>query len=61
VVAQEASGAGGFGYDPVFYLPDLGKTMAQLLPEEKNGLSHRGKALKGFKQEWEKKINGTDQ
>lgn len=38
-------GAGGFGYDPYFWLPELGKTGAQLTPDEKNALSHRGKAL----------------
>lgn len=45
-IAQESSGHGGFGYDPVFYLPTLGKTAAQLLPEEKQQLSHRGLALR---------------
>lgn len=38
-------GAGGFGYDPYFWLPELGKTGAELAPDEKNALSHRGKAL----------------
>jgi XTP/dITP diphosphohydrolase len=38
-------GAGGFGYDPYFWLPELGKTAAELPPSEKNRLSHRGKAL----------------
>jgi XTP/dITP diphosphohydrolase len=36
---------GGFGYDPVFYLPDKGLTMAQLPPGEKHGISHRGRAV----------------
>lgn len=45
-IAQKPRGKYGFGYDPVFYLPKLGKTMAQLKPEEKNKISHRGKALK---------------
>jgi len=36
----------GFGYDPVFYLPELGKTMAELLPELKNQISHRGQAVR---------------
>lgn len=61
VLAQVPSGAGGFGYDPVFYLPEWGKTMAQLTPEEKNGISHRGNALRNFKKEWEKRFHGTDQ
>jgi XTP/dITP diphosphohydrolase len=38
------SGSGGFGYDPVFFIPQLGRTMAELSSEEKNKLSHRGKA-----------------
>jgi len=44
-IAQEPRGEGGFGYDPVFYLPSHGKTMAQLPAEEKNSISHRAKAL----------------
>jgi XTP/dITP diphosphohydrolase len=39
-------GAGGFGYDPHFLLPDLGRTAAELTPEEKHAVSHRGKALR---------------
>jgi XTP/dITP diphosphohydrolase len=39
-----AQGSGGFGYDPIFYLPDRGKTMAEISEEEKNTISHRGKA-----------------
>jgi len=39
-------GNGGFGYDPHFYLPDLGKTAAELAPSEKHAVSHRGKALR---------------
>ena len=44
-------GEGGFGYDPVFYLPELEKTYAELAPEEKNAISHRGNALKILKEE----------
>ena len=44
-IAREARGSNGFGYDPYFYLPDLGKTAAELPPGEKNRLSHRGQAL----------------
>lgn len=44
VITVEPEGEHGFGYDPVFYLPALGKTMAQLSMEEKNELSHRGQA-----------------
>lgn len=43
-IAEEPSGNGGFGYDPVFYLPELGVTMAQLTPAEKHRISHRGRA-----------------
>jgi len=45
-VALEARGEGGFGYDPVFYLPELGRTMAELSPAEKDRLSHRGAAAR---------------
>ena len=41
---ESAGGKGGFGYDPIFYIPELGRTMAELSTEEKNRLSHRGKA-----------------
>jgi XTP/dITP diphosphohydrolase len=44
-IATEPAGAGGFGYDPVFYLPEWGKTMAQLPPGAKYQISHRGKAV----------------
>lgn len=43
-IGEVPRGSGGFGYDPVFVLPD-GRTMAELDPEEKNGVSHRGRAL----------------
>ena len=45
IIALEPRGDHGFGYDPVFYLPELGKTMAELSLEEKNRVSHRGKAV----------------
>lgn len=45
-ITSNRRGAGGFGYDPIFELPDLGKTAAELTPEEKNRVSHRGKALR---------------
>ena len=47
-IAQEKSGNGGFGYDPVFFLPELGRTMADLTAEEKHQVSHRGKVLRAF-------------
>ncbi len=43
-IAEEPFGAGGFGYDPVFFLPEYGKTVAELSDEEKNLISHRGRA-----------------
>ena len=61
ILAREAVGAGGFGYDPVFYLPDRSKTMAELSPEEKNQISHRGNALRVLKQELERYLNGSHQ
>ena len=45
-VVATPRGAGGFGYDPHFLLPDLGRTAAELAPEEKHAVSHRGKALR---------------
>ena len=45
-IAYESAGKNGFGYDPIFYLPERGCTSAELPPEEKNSISHRGKALK---------------
>jgi len=44
-ITDAPAGGGGFGYDPVFYVPDVGKTLAELTPEEKNRISHRGRAL----------------
>ena len=52
-IAFAAMGEGGFGYDPVFFVPPLKKTFAQLTPEEKNAISHRGKALKIFQEKLE--------
>ena len=48
-ITPEERGTGGFGYDPIFYLPELGRTMAELGEAEKNRLSHRGKALEKAK------------
>jgi XTP/dITP diphosphohydrolase len=45
-ILETPRGAGGFGYDPVFYLPSLEKTFAEMSPEEKNRYSHRGKAFR---------------
>jgi XTP/dITP diphosphohydrolase len=48
VIADAPRGAGGFGYDPLLFLPALGKTSAELAPAEKNALSHRGKATRAL-------------
>ena len=45
---RQARGAGGFGYDPIFYYPPLGKTFAEIPAEEKNKVSHRAAALNAF-------------
>lgn len=47
-IAYAPQGDNGFGYDPVFFVPELRKTFAQLTPEEKNAISHRGNALRAF-------------
>jgi XTP/dITP diphosphohydrolase len=47
VITRAPRGAGGFGYDPLFFLPEFGKTMAELPPEVKNRISHRARALAG--------------
>ena len=49
-IAYEPAGENGFGYDPIFYVPELGKTTAELSPKEKNDLSHRGNALRAIKE-----------
>lgn len=52
-IAYAPQGEGGFGYDPVFFVPQKKKTFAQLSPEEKNEISHRGQALTLFRQKLE--------
>lgn len=49
-IAHEPAGAGGFGYDPILMLPEYGKTSAEITMEEKNEISHRGKALRAMKE-----------
>lgn len=46
IIGHEIAGENGFGYDPIFFLPEYGKTSAEISPEEKNEVSHRGKALR---------------
>ena len=50
-IGYEEKGSNGFGYDPIFYVPEFGKTTAELTEEEKNQVSHRGKALRLMKEE----------
>lgn len=54
LIAEEINGDNGFGYDPIVYLPEYGKTSGELAPEEKNKISHRGKALALIKEELDK-------
>jgi XTP/dITP diphosphohydrolase len=49
-IMDKPRGEGGFGYDPVFYLPDREKTMAEVTPEIKNSISHRARAVKNLKE-----------
>ena len=50
IVADAPAGENGFGYDPILYLPELGRTSAELSEEEKNAISHRGKALRAMRE-----------
>ena len=49
IIGYEERGENGFGYDPIFFLPERGCSTAELLPEEKNNVSHRGNALRSMK------------
>lgn len=49
-IARESKGSNGFGYDPIFYVPEFGCTTAELTLEQKNKISHRGKALEKMKE-----------
>lgn len=57
-IAEESAGDNGFGYDPIFYVPEYGCTTAQMSPEQKNELSHRGKALRAMREILKDKISG---
>lgn len=54
LIAERPRGTFGFGYDPLFYYPPLKKTFAEMSPEEKNMVSHRGKAMRELKNEFDK-------
>lgn len=56
-IAYAPMGTEGFGYDPVFFVPEMRKTFAQLTAEEKNAISHRGNALRAFAKELEVYLN----
>lgn len=55
-IGYEEKGDNGFGYDPIFYVPEFGCTTAQLTEAEKNRISHRGRALEAMKEELKKRI-----
>ena len=57
-IAYEIAGGNGFGYDPIFYLPEYGCTSAELSPEKKNELSHRGEGLRLRRKVMEEKLCG---
>lgn len=53
-IGYEEKGTGGFGYDPIFQVPELGRSTAELTEDEKNAVSHRGRALRAMKEELNK-------
>ena len=57
-IAHKPAGSGGFGYDPILWLPDYQKTSAELTMEEKNRISHRGKALEQMKEMLREALKG---
>ena len=56
LIGYEMKGTNGFGYDPIFYLPEYGVTSSEISPEKKNEISHRGKALRKMQDELKKRI-----
>ena len=59
-VLHEMKGENGFGYDPLFYVPETGKTFSELSPEEKNAISHRGRALEAFCRQYKEMLTHDD-
>jgi XTP/dITP diphosphohydrolase len=59
LITSEEIGKNGFGYDPIFFVPHLNKTVAQLTPEEKNTISHRGNAIRKLKPLLEKLLKNS--
>ena len=57
-IGYEIAGKNGFGYDPIFYLPEFGCTSAEISPEQKNEISHRGKALRQIKELLRSRVSG---
>lgn len=60
IIGYEIAGENGFGYDPIFYLPEYGCTSAQLAPKKKNELSHRGEGLRKMRKILEKKLESRE-
>lgn len=58
MIGYKIAGSNGFGYDPIFYLPEFGASSAEITPEQKNAVSHRGKALRMMQKELKKRIQG---
>lgn len=58
-IGYKIAGANGFGYDPIFFLPEFGMTSAEITSEQKNEVSHRGKALRSMRKVMEKKYENT--
>ena len=61
IITREPHGKGGFGYDPIFYYPPYGKTFGEATPEEKNAVSHRGRALELFYNKMREEMSNADQ